>query len=160
MKGSFATKKYHRWAPLFIRLVIGYGSMAHGWAKLSRDPAGFEKLVQQIGMPSPHVTAWVVPFVELLGGLAIIAGAFVTIAGIPLIIVMLVAMFTIHFKYGFSSINTIGLTAAGPVFGPPGYEVNLLYIAGLLSLMLGGAGIVSFESVIYSLNRQRMRGKE
>jgi len=36
--------------------------------------------------------------------------------------------------YGFSSINTVGLTAAGPVFGPPGYEINLLYLAGLWAL--------------------------
>ena len=40
----------------------------------------------------------------------------------------------------FSSINTIGLTQNGPQFGPPGYEVNLLYIAGLVSLILGGGG--------------------
>ena len=77
---------------------------------------------------------------ELLGGLAIFVGAFVEVVSVPLIVMMLVAMFTVHLKYGFSSINTIGLTADGPQFGPPGYEVNLLYIAGLLSLILGGAG--------------------
>jgi putative oxidoreductase len=51
----------------------------------------------------------------------------------------------VHLKYGFSSINTIGLTRDGPQFGPPGYEVNLLYIAGLLSLILGGAGALSID---------------
>jgi putative oxidoreductase len=61
---------------------------------------------------------------------------------------MLVAMFTVHLKYGFSSINTIGLTADGPRFGPPGYEVNLLYIAGLISLILGGAGTLSIDRVL------------
>lgn len=160
MKDSILSKKYSQWAPLFIRLIIGYGFMAHGWAKLSRGTGGFEKLVEQIGVPLPHIAAWVVPFVELLGGLAIIVGAFVTIVSIPLIIVMLVAMFTIHIKYGFSSINTIGLTAAGPLFGPPGYEVNLLYIAGLLSLMLGGAGILSIDSLLISINRQLIHRKE
>ncbi len=158
MNGSLS-KKYHQWAPLFIRLIIGYGFMAHGWAKLSRDLAGFEKLLQQIGVPLPHFTSWVVPFVELFGGLAIIVGAFVTIVSIPLIIVMLVAMFSIHIKYDFSSINTIGLTAAGPAFGPPGYEVNLLYIAGLLSLMLGGAGIFSFDSLHISIDSQLIHRK-
>ena len=77
---------------------------------------------------------------ELLGGLAIFVGAFVEVVSIPLIVMMLVAMFTVHLRYGFSSVNTIGLTADGPKFGPPGYEVNLLYIAGLISLILGGAG--------------------
>src|SRR6516164_661069 len=61
---------------------------------------------------------------------------------------MLVAMFTVHLKYGFSSINTIGLTRDGPQFGPPGYEVNLLYIAGLLSLILGGAGALSLDRLV------------
>jgi putative oxidoreductase len=57
--------------------VIGYGFMAHGWAKLSRGPAGFAKLLEQIGAPLPEVTAWVSTLIEILGGLAILAGAFV-----------------------------------------------------------------------------------
>src|SRR5499427_7604976 len=125
-------------APLPLRLVIGYGFIAHGWAKLSRGPARFAKLLEQIGAPLPESTAWVSTLIELLGGLAILAGAFVAVVSGPLIIMMLVAMFTIHLRYGFSAINTIGLTADGPQFGPPGYEVNLLYIAGLLALILGG----------------------
>jgi putative oxidoreductase len=83
--------------------------------------------------------------VELLGGLAIFAGAFVAVVSVPLIVMMLVAMFTVHLRYGFSAVNTIGLTADGPQFGPPGYEVNLLYIAGLLALILGGAGALSVD---------------
>ncbi len=85
---------------------------------------------------------------ELLGGLAIFVGAFVAIASVPLIVMMLVAMFTVHLKYGFSTINTIGLTENGPQFGPPGYEINLLYIAGLLSLMLSGAGALSIDRLL------------
>jgi putative oxidoreductase len=134
--------------PLPLRLIIGIGFMAHGWAKLSRGPSGFAKLLTQIGVPLPETTAWVSTFVELLGGLAIFVGAFVEIVSVPLIIMMLVAMFTVHLKYGFSSINTIGLTPNGPQFGPPGYEVNLLYIAGLLSLILGGAGALSIDRLL------------
>ena len=136
---------WRHWAPLPLRLIIGYGFMAHGWAKLSRGPAGFAKLLEQIGTPLPGVMAWVSTFTEILGGLAILAGAFVAAVSVPLIVMMLVAMFTVHLRYGFSAINTIGLTADGPQFGPPGYEVNLLYIAGLLALILGGAGRWSIE---------------
>jgi len=118
---------WRQWATLPLRLIIGYGFMAHGWAKLSRGPAGFARLLEQIGAPLPEVTAWVSTLIELLGGLAILAGAFVAAVSIPLIVMMLVAMFTVHLRYGFSAINTIGLTADGPQFGPPGYEVNLLY---------------------------------
>ena len=75
-------------------------------------------------------------------------GAFVEIVSVPLIVMILVAMFSVHLKYGFSSVNTIGLTEDGPKFGPPGYEVNLLYIAGLFSLILSGAGALSFDGLL------------
>lgn len=142
------TEGHHRWAPLFLRLVIGFGFMDHGWAKLSRGPEHFERLLVQIGVPFPHFTSWASPLVEIFGGLAIFVGAFVTITSLPLIGIMLVALFTVHLKYGFSSINTIGLTPDGPVFSPPGFEVVLLYIAGLVSFILGGAGIFSVDSWI------------
>jgi putative oxidoreductase len=137
-----------QWAPLPLRLIIGFGFMAHGWAKLSRGPSGFANLLTQIGAPLPDVTAWVSTFVELLGGLAIFVGAFVEVVSVPLIVMMLVAMFTVHLRYGFSAINTIGLTADGPQFGPPGYEINLLYVAGLLALILRGAGPCSIDRLL------------
>ena len=139
---------WRQWAPLPLRLVIGYGFLAHGWAKLSRGPAGFAGLLEQIGAPLPEVTAWVSTLIEVLGGLAILVGAFVVAVSIPLIVMMLVAMFTVHLRYGFSAVNTIGLTADGPQFGPPGYEVNLLYIAGLLALILAGAGPFSINGSV------------
>ena len=139
---------WRQWAPLPLRLVIGYGFLAHGWAKLSRGQEWFARLLEQIGAPLPGVMAWVSTFTEILGGLAILAGAFVVVMSMPLIVMMLVAMFTVHLRYGFSAINTIGLTADGPQFGPPGYEVNLLYIAGLLALTLGGAGAFSIDRLL------------
>lgn len=145
---SIAGKNYRQLAPLFLRLVMGFGFMAHGWAKLSRGPAGFEKLLSLTGVPFPHLMAWLSILTELLGGLAIFLGIFVSITAIPLIVTMLVAMFTIQIHYGFSSVKTIGLTLQGPVFGPPGYEINLVYIAGLVSLVITGAGILSVDSWI------------
>jgi len=139
---------WRQWATLPLRLIIGYGFIAHGWAKLSRGPEGFARQLEQIGAPLPEVTAWVSTFIEIFGGLAILAGAFVAVVSIPLIVMMLVAMFTVHLRYGFSAINTIGLTADGPQFGPPGIEVNLLYIASLLALCLGGAGPFSIDKLL------------
>jgi putative oxidoreductase len=56
---SISNKNYQQWAPLFLRLIIGFGFMAHGWAKLSKgSPAGFEKLLSQLDVPLPHLTAW------------------------------------------------------------------------------------------------------
>ncbi len=142
-------KKQQQWSPLFLRLIIGFGFMAHGWAKLSTGaPVGFEKLLTYLNTPLPHITAWVTVMVELVGGLAIFSGFYVGITAIPLIITMLVAMFSVHIHYGFSTIKTIGLTPSGPLFGSPGYEINLLYIAGLVSIMITGAGIYSIDDVI------------
>jgi putative oxidoreductase len=106
---------------------------------------GFGKLLQQIGVPLPAATAWMVTLLEVFGGLAIIAGAFVAITSIPLIASMLVAMFTVQLRYGFSSVNTVGLTPTGPIFGPPGYEINLLYIGALIALALAGPGALSVD---------------
>jgi putative oxidoreductase len=145
---------WRQWAPLPLRLVIGYGFIAHGWAKLSRGPDGFAKFLEQIGAPLPVVTAWLSTFTEILGGLAILAGAFVAVVSVPLIAMMLVAMFTVHLRYGFSAINTIALTADGPQFSPPGIEVNLLYIAGLLALILGGAGPLSIDRLLARRRRE------
>lgn len=131
------------WAVLPLRLIVGYGFLAHGLAKWTRGPAGFARLMHFIGVPLPNVTAWAVTLLEIFGGLAILLGVLVAIVSIPLIASMLVAMFALHLRYGFSSVNTVGLTPTGPVFGPPGYEINLLYIAALLLLALMGPGALS-----------------
>jgi len=127
-------------APLLLRLILGPGFIAHGWAKISRGTAGFEKLLAFEGVPMAHLNATIAPYVELLGGIAILAGAYIAITAIPLLLTMLVATFFVQINYGFSAVKTIGLTPQGPQFGPPGVEINLLYIAGLLSLILTGAG--------------------
>jgi putative oxidoreductase len=128
-----------------LRLVVGFGFLAHGWAKWSRGPAGFAKLLAQIGAPLPDLTSWVVTLIEIGGGIALLLGALVAVVSVPLIVSMLVAMFTVQGRFGFSSVNTIGLTPSGPVFGPPGYEINLLYIGALLALALLGPSAWSVD---------------
>jgi putative oxidoreductase len=143
-----------QWVPIPIRMILGAGFMVHGWAKWSRGPAAFAELLKQAHVPLPLANAWLVTLLEIFGGLALLMGAFVTIASVPLILSMLGAMFTVNIKYGFSAVNTIGLTPDGPQFGPPGYEINLLYIAGLVALILGGAGPLSIDA-LRSRRRQR-----
>ena len=145
MIGASHSEGSSRWALVPLRLVVGFGFLAHGMAKWTRGPAGFGRLLEQIGAPCPTATAWLVTLVEVFGGLAIMAGAFVVLASIPLIVSMLVATLTVQLRYGFSSVNTIGLTPDGPVFGPPGYEINLLYVAALLALALAGPGAWSVD---------------
>src|SRR5262249_12056972 len=127
-----------RWSPIPLRLIVGYGFMQHGFAKLSRGPDEFAAILQAMGVPDPHLMAWLTILTELVGGLVVLLGAFVTIASVPLTAVLLVAMFTVHLPNGFSSVKLLAVTATGPQFGPVGYEVHLLYLACLAALVVGG----------------------
>jgi len=114
--------------------------MEHGFAKLARGPDSFSAILHAIGVPAPHLMAWATILVEIFGGLAILVGAFVALASLPMAAILLVAMFTVHLPYGFSSIKLQAVTADGARFGPPGYETDLLYLACLATLTLSGAG--------------------
>ena len=137
-----------RWSPIPLRLIVGYGFMQHGFAKLSRGPDGFVAILQAMGVPVPHFMAWLSILTELFGGLAVLLGAFVTIVSVPMMAVLLVAMFTVHLPYGFSSIKLLAVTATGAKFGPVGYEVILLYFACLVALVVGGSGPFAIDELI------------
>jgi putative oxidoreductase len=92
--------------------------------------------------------AWSTILVEVLGGLAVILGAFVTLAALPMAALLVGAIFTVHLPYGFSSIKLLSVTAAGAQFGPPGYELNLLYLACLAALVLGGSGPLAINGLV------------
>jgi putative oxidoreductase len=125
-----------RWAPLPLRLIVGYGFMA----KIVKQPEAFAVILHTLGVPVPHFMAWATIVIELVGGLAVIAGAFVPLVSVPMIAVLMVATLTVHLQYGFSSIKLIAVTSAGAQFGPPGYETDLLYLARLAALIFGGSG--------------------
>jgi putative oxidoreductase len=136
------------WAPIPLRLIVGYGFMAHGVAKLSNGPDAFAAILQTVGVPVPHFMAWSTILVELLGGFAVILGAFVPLVSAPMAAVLMTAMFTVHLPYGFSSIKLLSVTSAGAQFGPPGYETDLLYLACLAALVLGGSGPLAVDGLI------------
>src|SRR6266850_8281642 len=114
-----------RWAPIPLRLIVGFGFMEHGLAKLSKGPDAFAAILQALAVPAPHFTAWASILTELLGGLAILLGAFVSLVSLPMAALLLVAIFTVHLPYGFSSIKLISVASGRAQFGPPGYECNL-----------------------------------
>jgi putative oxidoreductase len=130
-----------------LRLVLGFGFVYHGFPKLfsAEERAGFVGMLEGIGVPAPGVTSWLVGIVEFGGGLMLLAGAFVAVVAVLGIADMAVAALTVHLPSGFNFLNMTGMTEAGPEFGMPGYEVNLLYIAGFLALLLGGAGAASVD---------------
>jgi putative oxidoreductase len=136
-----------RWAPIPLRLIVGFGFMEHGFAKLAKGPDTFAAILHALSVPAPHFMAWATILTELLGGLAVILGAFVALASLPMAALLLVAIFTVHLPYGFSSIKLMAVTAAGVQFGKPGYECDLLYLACLAALVLGGPGPLAIDNL-------------
>lgn len=134
------------WAPIPLRLIVGFGFMEHGFAKWSKGPEAFAVVLHALGVPAPHLMAWLTILVEFFGGLAVLLGAFIPLASLPMAAVLLVAILTVHLPYGFSSIKLLSVTAGRAQFGPPGYECDLLYLACLAALVLGGSGPISVDS--------------
>src|SRR5215475_15747307 len=126
------------YAAIPLRLIVGYGFVAHGLAKWHRGPEAFAAILRAIGVPSPKLMAWLTISTEILSGIAILIGAFVSLVSIPAIIVLAVAVFTVHLPYGFISIKLLGFSDGRAQFGPPGYECSLLYIAAIVALVLMG----------------------
>jgi len=138
-----------RWSAIPLRAMVGYGFIAHGYAKVVTGPDHFAASLHALGVPSPHLMAWITIGFELLGGLAVLVGAYIPLFSIPLTVILLVAAITVHLPYGFTSITLRAVTTAGPEFGPPGYETNVLYIAALATLALGGSGPFALDAWLF-----------
>ena len=138
--------KFAPYAAIPLRLMVGYGFLAHGFAKWQRGTETFADILHAMGVPSPHLMAWLTIFTEILSGIAILMGAFVSLVCIPAIIVLAVAVFTVHLPYGFSSIKLMSFNYGRAQLGPPGYECDLLYIASIVTLALIGPTPWSVDS--------------
>lgn len=92
--------------------------------------------------------SWLSILTELIGGLAVLLGAFVPLVSLPMAALLFVAILTVHLPYGFSSIKLISVTNGRAQFGPPGYEVGLLYLACLAALVIGGSGPMAIDDLL------------
>ena|ERR1700736_5080751 len=115
------------WGITLLRIVVGAVFVAHGWQKLSwgfHNVAGF---LSSVGIPYPTIAAVVLTVVELLGGLALIAGVLTRYVAVALAFDMAVAIITYHIHNGF--------------FMPKGIEYPMVPLAANLSLVLCGGGV-------------------
>ena len=135
--------------PLALRLMLAVGFLYHGVPKISSmaGHASFAVMLHGLGFPAPGPLAWLVGIAEVGGGLALLAGTLTVVVSAILIVEMLVALWKVHGPNGFSFVHVTGMNGDAPVFGMPGYEVNLVYIAMLLALALGGAGRWSVDAM-------------
>jgi|SRR3989344_6309751 len=111
-------------AKLFLRIALGIVFINAGWMKIQNAEMviGF---FGSFGVPS--WLTYIVMYVEFLGGIALILGILVQYASVLLAIVMLVAMFKVHWPNGYSLANN-------------GYEYVLVLLLGLLALITLGRG--------------------
>jgi len=128
--------RFAPYAAIPLRLMVGCGFLAHGLAKWSKGPEVFAGILHAMGVPVPHVMAWVTIATEIVTGIAFLIGAFVPLISIPAIILLAVAILTAHLPYGFISIKLLSFNNGRAQFGPPGYECDLLYIACIVALAL------------------------
>jgi putative oxidoreductase len=138
LAGPVTRAKFAPYAAIPLRLIVGYGFLAHGFAKWSRGPEVFAGILHATGVPLPHLMAWVTIATEIVCGVAFLIGALVPLVSIPAVVLLAVAIFTVHLPYGFISIKLMSVNNGKAQFGPPGYECDLLYIACILALVLIG----------------------
>jgi putative oxidoreductase len=74
---AWITSKLGHHAALPLRLIVGYGFMAHGYAKIVHGPEQFINILHTMSVPAPAIMGWATILVALVGGLAVLVGAFV-----------------------------------------------------------------------------------
>lgn len=130
---------------ILTRLIVGYGFLQHGYAKASNGPEHFAAILAGLGVPAAAFMSRVTIAAELICGAGILVGGLVPLLCVPMAVILLVAMISVHLPFGFSSIKLQAVTSDGIKFGPPGYEVILLYLVSLVTLFVLGAGPLSID---------------
>ena len=130
------------YGPTLLRLAPGLVFVAHGAQKLFGLGGGgltaTAQLFAQIGLSPAFVLAMLAGLVEIFGGLLILAGLFTRTAAGVFAVGTLAAVWKVHLAHGFF----LRSNAAGPGHG---YEVEVVLIAALASLMLTGPGALSID---------------
>lgn len=130
-------------AILVLRLAVGVVLAYHGWLKL-QDVAGFAGFVESLGIPAPDLMAYVVTYLELLGGIALILGLATRYIAVLFAVEMAFTNLLVKFD--------VGLIASE---GGVGAELDILVLAITLTLVLVGAGRWSVDAL---LTRRRRTG--
>jgi putative oxidoreductase len=123
-------------ALLIARVGLGIVFVAHGWQKFDdMGLAGTQASFAKMGAPAPELTAYYSTFVELIGGAALLIGAFTAVAGVLLVLDMLGAFLVVHVDKGV-------FVAGG------GYELVVALGVGALLLAVFGAGRYSVDGML------------
>jgi putative oxidoreductase len=133
-------------ALFLLRIILGVIFFAHGAQKVFgwfgghglAGTVGYFKNV--VHVPTP--LAYLGPFVEFIGGIALLFGLFTKFAAFGIFVMMLVATLKVHLPMGFF------LSGKGDGKGQ-GYEYSLTLAVISLVLALLGGGLYSVDRLIY-----------
>ncbi len=119
-----------------LRAVVGVVFLAHGYQKFFVwGIGGVTGAFTQMGIPAPHVSAYLAASAEFFGGLALLLGLLTRLAAVPVAITMLVAILQVHLKGGF--------------FAPQGMEYPLTLLVANIALIVAGGGAFALDNVIF-----------
>ncbi len=130
--------KFTRDIPLLLmRLVLAYGFWGPAMMKWN-NMDGIIKWFTGMGIPFPTVNAYLSAGTEVAGSVLLLFGIATRMITIPLMVVMLVAIFTVHIHHGFEA-------------GANGFEIPLYYLIMLITLLVYGPGRFSIEGLLRKL---------
>ena len=116
------------YAATLLRVALGSLFLAHAGLKIFVfSPAGTAQFFGSLGLPP--ALAYLVIAIEVIGGVALILGAYSRIAALALIPGMVGAIVTVHGPAGFFFNNPNG-----------GWEYPAFWIVGLVAVALLGDG--------------------
>lgn len=119
---------------ILIRLVLAYGFFEPAMIKL-KNTQEIYKWFEEIGIPFPILNTYLTTYVEFFGFIFLALGFATRLIAIPLIIIMLVAIKTVHLHNGFLAVNN-------------GFEIPLYYAIMLFVLFIYGPGKYSLDYYI------------
>ncbi|MHC6222916.1 DoxX family protein [Arthrobacter sp. MMS24-S77] len=120
-----------------LRVIVGFIFAAHGWQKFNEFTiAGTQAAFGKMGVPAADVVAPIVATIELVGGIALIAGVLTRVFAALLALDMLGALFLVH-------------APAGLFADKGGYELVLALAAGTAAVALTGAGRISVDAAVF-----------
>ncbi|GAA4051939.1 DoxX family protein [Arthrobacter methylotrophus] len=127
-----------------LRVIVGFIFAAHGWQKFNEFTiTGTQAAFGKMGVPAADMVAPIVATLELVGGIALIAGVLARVFAALLALDMLGALFLVH-------------APAGLFADKGGYELVLALAAAAAAVALTGAGRISVDAAVFGRKGSRL----
>ena len=141
------TRRLYDLVALLARVGVGIVILAHGWQKIQVGVTATSARFQDMGVPAATAAAIYATFAELLGGVALILGLALPVAGILVFLDMAGAFAFVHAGKGVFLID--GGAARN------GFELVLVLGVASLLFAAGGGGRLTLDRRLFPPRRER-----